>query len=133
MDVRGARSHGQEVLEPSVDLDATSTALPVDSRWSMLLGQPKRARQPRGHPTPGPAPHLEGPWALPSLKSVLRRLRGSGPRGLYGNAAVVAPAWLSTAAVAWHAAEQRHLAGTVHGAVTSLETAVEKLGAAFKE
>lgn len=69
MDVRGARSHGQEVLEPSVDLDATSTALPVDSRWSMLLGQPKRARQPRGHPTPGPAPHLEGPWALPSLKS----------------------------------------------------------------
>lgn len=39
----------------------------------------------------------------------------------------------STAAVAWHAAGQRQLAGAVHGAVTALETAVEKLGAAFKE
>ena len=64
----GACSRGQEVLEPSVDLDATSTALPTDSRWSVLLGQtarqPLMVIEPQGQPLP-----WRGPWALPTLKS----------------------------------------------------------------
>lgn len=64
----GACSCGQEVLEPSVDLDAISTALPIGSRWSVLLGQtarqPLTVTEPQGQPLP-----WRGPWALPTLKS----------------------------------------------------------------
>ena len=88
MDVRGARSHGQEVLEPSVDLDAASTALPVDSSWSMLLGQATLR-----HPTAGPAPHAGGPWAPPTLKPEFSGLGFAGlASAVCGNAAVVSPA-----------------------------------------
>ena len=80
MDVRGARSHGQEVLEPSVDLDAASTALPVDSSWSMLLGQATLR-----HPTAGPAPHAGGALgpSHPEARVLRPRLCGSGLRGLW--------------------------------------------------
>lgn len=76
--LRGACSRGQEVLEPSVDLDATSTALPVDSRWSVLLGLPN-SQHPRGHSTSGPAPRVEGPLGPPHPEV---RVRGSGLRDM---------------------------------------------------
>ena len=48
----------------------------------------------------------------------------------------LAPVGGNSVAVTWHAGELRDWAGAaclVHGVVTSLETAMEKLSAAFKQ
>lgn len=83
----GARSHGQEVLEPSVYLDATSTALPVDSRWSMLGQANLRSSNRR------PSPARGGALGPPTLKSEFSGLGFADlASAVYGSAAVVSPA-----------------------------------------